>query len=141
MPYTKTNWTETTPITPDALNNLEAQHEQALNDTAIGRVINQDLDGEGGKYLEFGSGALIQWGYSGTLTVNTGATVTYNFNFPKPFLNTPNLTYSLFSSDVEGLYTVASGISALNKTSASITLINKGTAIVYVAVNWEAKAL
>jgi len=40
MPYTKTTWTETTPITPARLNNLEKQYEEAIKD-AVTEVISE----------------------------------------------------------------------------------------------------
>jgi hypothetical protein len=79
-------------------------------------------------------------GSSGTLDLLGGASEDFTITYPAGrFTDTPVLKYSIFNTDIEGAYTMASSIVANSSTGATIRLKNKGTTLQYVMVYWSAE--
>jgi hypothetical protein len=79
-------------------------------------------------------------GSSTTLNLNAGASQDVTITYPLGrFTDTPILKYSLFNTDIDGAYTIASSIITNNKDGATIRVKNKGTTLQYVMIYYTAQ--
>lgn len=79
-------------------------------------------------------------GASSTLNLNAGASQDVTITYPSGrFTGSPVLKFSLYNTDIDGAYTVASSIIANTKDGATIRVKNKGTTLQYVMVYWTAQ--
>lgn len=103
-----------TPLNAAALNNMEDGIAKALA----------------------ASGENVHLARSNTISVAAGATADFVVNYPAgTFTIAPHVTYSLYNSDINGLYTTAHGICVLpTKDSATIRMKNNGSTTQYYYV-------
>lgn len=74
-----------------------------------------------------------------TFSVAAGQTVDKVVTFPTGrFTQPPSITYSFAASDINPLYTTDSGVISSSKDGFTLRITNKGAALAYYIVNWNA---
>lgn len=152
MPYTKTTWTDRvvaypltfnlqknadgtttlipaegavsaqgTPLTATNFNNIENYL------ASIAPTIDTAITGTSARKMYDAR--------SSTQSVGAGATLDYTWTYPVAFGTSPTIQYSLYNTDVNGLYTTASGIYAVDNTKVVIRIINKGSTLQYYFIH------
>jgi len=94
---------------------------------------------DGLSYLPAGLGKNYA-GQSGTLNLPPGASQDFIITFPSGrFSSNPSLVYSIYNTDVDGQYNVASSIVSISSSGATIRVKNKGNSYQYVIVYFQAQ--